>query len=57
MKQSKLRDGRIQLTLADEADGNRKLAVVWRGFGTFGMSLLPRAMLTIAVICVSGPKT
>jgi len=33
------------------------LAVVARGLGSRGMSRLPRAMLTIAVMCVSGPNT
>ena len=47
----------LQLTPAALDVGRRKLAVVARGLGSRGMSRLPRAMLTIAVMCVSGPNT
>lgn len=35
----------------------KKLAVVFNGLGVGGSSFFPRAMLTIAVMCVSGPYT
>lgn len=47
----------FQPTPAPLAVGRRKLAVVAMGFGSFGMSLFPRAILTIAVMWVSGPNT
>lgn len=39
-----------ELTPVVEAVGRRKLAVVGMGFGSLGMSLLPSAILTIAVM-------
>ena len=40
-----------------ELPGSRKFAVVRRALGFLGISRLPSAMLTMAVMWVSGPKT